>query len=44
MKGPQVFVDESGRRARWILFVETLVGLAAVAMSVLVVITLAGSG
>jgi hypothetical protein len=40
----QVFGDTSGRRARWVIFFEIALGLAAVAMAALVTLALLTTG
>jgi hypothetical protein len=44
MRDRQVFVAESGDRARWVLGLEVLIGLVAVAMSVFIVLAIFGYG
>lgn len=43
MKNRQVFVDESGMRARLVLWLEMIAGLGAVVMAVFIVLALFGS-
>ena len=40
MRGREVFFDVSGRRARWVLLIEVVIGLVLVATAVFVAVAL----
>jgi hypothetical protein len=43
MRGREVFFDVSGRRARWVLLIETIVALTAFALAGFIVLALLGT-